>query len=254
MTEYVVPSELTAEMEEAIQDALEDCYKPKQLYSALLAAAPKPSAEPVAVDFVHLADMLYARGYNDCERKVFDPRKAEEWHEMVNASQPSAVGSIVVTWSEDQKTILAVTRQDDDGKVLSVIAEAPAVEAQEQTCKHDLQVKNNASRYEILRRNVCIVGSEFHILNLAPRYVAPCAAIELDAVLDACQGSVADAQEQPAPVPSCEWHEDEDGIWETSCGQSWTFPEGGPEDNGMKFCHQCGKHLIARPQNPEADA
>lgn len=43
----------------------------------------------------------------------------------------------------------------------------------------------DAARYRKLRRKVCIAGGQFHILNLAPTYVAPDAAVELDSVLDA---------------------------------------------------------------------
>jgi uncharacterized small protein (DUF1192 family) len=45
--------------------------------------------------------------------------------------------------------------------------------------------KEDADRYRLLRRNVCIVGGKFHILNLDPRYIAPDAAVELDAAIDA---------------------------------------------------------------------
>ena len=43
----------------------------------------------------------------------------------------------------------------------------------------------DAARYRLLRRKVCIVGGKFHILNLDPRYIAPDAAVELDAAIDA---------------------------------------------------------------------
>lgn len=43
----------------------------------------------------------------------------------------------------------------------------------------------DAARYRRLRRKVCIIGNEFSLLNTAPTYVAPNAAIELDAVTDA---------------------------------------------------------------------
>lgn len=43
----------------------------------------------------------------------------------------------------------------------------------------------DAARYRLLRRNVCIVDRGFHVLNIRPTYVAPDAAIELDAVIDA---------------------------------------------------------------------
>lgn len=47
----------------------------------------------------------------------------------------------------------------------------------------------------------------------------------------------------PRPVPTCDWQEDSDGIWETSCGEAWVCTEGTPAENNMKFCHSCGKHL-----------
>jgi len=50
----------------------------------------------------------------------------------------------------------------------------------------------------------------------------------------------------PAPQPTaetCTWTEDEDGHWDTSCGDRYTFIEGGPGDNGQRFCGYCGKSL-----------
>ena len=50
----------------------------------------------------------------------------------------------------------------------------------------------------------------------------------------------------------CVWTEDPDGLWSTSCGRSWTFIEGGPEENGIRYCHGCGKPvLIADEPNKE---
>lgn len=49
--------------------------------------------------------------------------------------------------------------------------------------------------------------------------------------------------EAPTPEQPCDWREDEDGYWNTGCGDFFTIIDGGPEENGMKFCHSCGKHL-----------
>lgn len=54
----------------------------------------------------------------------------------------------------------------------------------------------------------------------------------------------------------CEWKEDPDeymaGCWDTACGEKWCFTEGGPTDNGMKFCHNCGKPVeLAKPEHGE---
>lgn len=50
--------------------------------------------------------------------------------------------------------------------------------------------REDAERYRLLRRKVCIAGGEFHILNLGPRYIAPDAAVELDAAIDAALAKV----------------------------------------------------------------
>lgn len=42
---------------------------------------------------------------------------------------------------------------------------------------------------------------------------------------------------------TCEWREDADSNWETSCGESCIIPEGTPTENGMLFCWHCGKPL-----------
>lgn len=47
-------------------------------------------------------------------------------------------------------------------------------------------------------------------------------------------------------LPHCAWNENEDGVWETSCGDLFEFIESGPKDNKMKFCCYCGKKLVER--------
>ena len=42
---------------------------------------------------------------------------------------------------------------------------------------------------------------------------------------------------------SCAWREDEDGAWDTSCGQRFELNEGTPAENDMRFCPYCGKPL-----------
>jgi rRNA maturation endonuclease Nob1 len=41
----------------------------------------------------------------------------------------------------------------------------------------------------------------------------------------------------------CEWREDEDGIWDTGCGNRFEFNHGGPPENSFEFCPYCGKKL-----------
>lgn len=41
---------------------------------------------------------------------------------------------------------------------------------------------------------------------------------------------------------TCEWWEDGE-MWESSCGVAYMFNSDGPEDNGHRFCHKCGKRI-----------
>ena len=48
-----------------------------------------------------------------------------------------------------------------------------------------------------------------------------------------------------ACVKVCQWtstdDEDMPGTYDTSCGEIWSFVEGGPVENNYRFCHGCGK-------------
>jgi len=64
----------------------------------------------------------------------------------------------------------------------------------------------------------------------------------------ACQrasGTPQPTQPQAGAVPLiCEWaHNENDGFWESACGEAWWFDDGGPAENSMHFCHSCGKSL-----------
>lgn len=42
----------------------------------------------------------------------------------------------------------------------------------------------------------------------------------------------------------CRWRQDEDdGAWDTTCGERFEIIDGTPQENGMKFCCYCGKEL-----------
>lgn len=51
--------------------------------------------------------------------------------------------------------------------------------------------------------------------------------------------------------PFCEWTEDDDGNWETSCKNMHVFFDAGPTQNGYKFCPYCGKDLVAKELSDE---
>ena len=52
-------------------------------------------------------------------------------------------------------------------------------------------------------------------------------------------------------METCYWYEDGDdsAVWATTCGRHWYFTEGSPQDNGVKFCFNCGKSVeFAEPE------
>jgi DNA-binding XRE family transcriptional regulator len=51
-------------------------------------------------------------------------------------------------------------------------------------------------------------------------------------------------------APSCRWTEDEDGNWDTACGETFTFIDGGPKENKTRFCPYCGGKLETKPCKP----
>lgn len=52
---------------------------------------------------------------------------------------------------------------------------------------------------------------------------------------------------------TCTWSEGE-FSWHTGCGKEWQFTDGGlPSENGMEFCHSCGKKLVVSEDQPESE-
>ncbi len=39
---------------------------------------------------------------------------------------------------------------------------------------------------------------------------------------------------------SCQWKFDNDGYYQTTCGNGWSFDDGGIPDNGVNYCPYCG--------------
>lgn len=74
-----------------------------------------------------------------------------------------------------------------------------------------------------------------------PSLMARLAAISpLVDFIDRAKGASTDSA-----TATCTWRlvDDESSHWESACGESWGFNEGGPEENSMRFCHGCGKRL-----------
>ena len=50
----------------------------------------------------------------------------------------------------------------------------------------------------------------------------------------------------------CNWRQPtysdaECNAWQSDCDQYWAITEGTPTENGMKFCHGCGKLIKEHP-------
>ena len=43
--------------------------------------------------------------------------------------------------------------------------------------------------------------------------------------------------------PICIWTENDDGAFETSCGEAFEFTNAGPKENKFRHCPYCGKRL-----------
>ena len=52
----------------------------------------------------------------------------------------------------------------------------------------------------------------------------------------------------------CTWTQDHsDGLWEAACGYSLMLDGQGPEENGIKYCPECGKPCVAIEPTEEQD-
>jgi hypothetical protein len=60
------------------------------------------------------------------------------------------------------------------------------------------------------------------------------------------EGDMPDSLSERRPLlpGTCEWAEDDDGVWFTTCANAWVFTEGGPSENGCAFCPYCGRKLV----------
>jgi len=58
-----------------------------------------------------------------------------------------------------------------------------------------------------------------------------------------------DVHSRPAPSEQiCKWIENENGAYDTSCGNCFEVMNDTPEENKMNFCPYCGKLLRRTPQ------
>jgi hypothetical protein len=78
--------------------------------------------------------------------------------------------------------------------------------------------------------------------NLSENEKCPYCKLALSPVASAAASAV------PMQIKSsCQWSEDSDGNWDTACGETFTFTDGGPKENRARWCPYCGGELVAAP-------
>lgn len=44
---------------------------------------------------------------------------------------------------------------------------------------------------------------------------------------------------------TCVWkYDDEDNVYDTQCDEQWFFQEGKRQENGVIYCHKCGRKVV----------
>jgi len=61
------------------------------------------------------------------------------------------------------------------------------------------------------------------------------------------ESRIHELESQVKAQPDCTWILEDDwdnASWQGDCGATWNLDAGGPKENGMKFCPDCGGNLI----------
>jgi len=89
-------------------------------------------------------------------------------------------------------------------------------------------------------RGKCLADFNHHIDKGDPRDVAAYCAFMW---FHGWQTKRLNATAQPVSE-GCKWSFDDDGYWESACGGSWVFNDGGPIENECNFCQKCGGKVV----------
>ena len=69
--------------------------------------------------------------------------------------------------------------------------------------------------------------------------------VHFDSHFEAIAALRAQLEQQAEPV-TCAWsfEDDDTGTYSSSCGELWSFIDGGWKDNHVRFCHGCGGKVV----------
>jgi hypothetical protein len=97
------------------------------------------------------------------------------------------------------------------------------------------------------------VAGALYALDISQALLESAQSIHHTTVLEEYK-SLRAALAQQAEQVQCEWTQDPDyelgDTYHSSCGELWSFIDGGPKDNRVSYCHHCGKSvkLAAAPK------
>jgi Lar family restriction alleviation protein len=81
-----------------------------------------------------------------------------------------------------------------------------------------------------------------------------------DEVIAAWNRRASDAELPVGEPEVCKWMEDDPwgvmpGTYASQCGEMWSFIDGGPTENHVRYCHGCGKpvRVVPFPVEPEEE-
>ena len=202
-----------------------------------------------------IADALYRKGYEDHQKgRDYDPRACDEWQRCVDAITQLVVGEVDRTdWErvarvQDAKLRAMCNEPGGFEKLKEVMDRYKATTAgqgQEQEQAQRPNVRDAESELncaeEVLDGIVASLPE-----GAMQRTDFDCIGDYITAVVEALTAAPqAPALDAGVVRDACTWRQEDDGdstYW-ASCGNGFSFTDGGPNDNSMKFCCYCGKHI-----------
>ena len=82
---------------------------------------------------------------------------------------------------------------------------------------------------------------------------ANCSARSFDAGVSLIEAMGVISRAVPILCKTCQWSENQNGVWDTACDKTFFFDADGPVENGAKFCLYCGGELIPVPYPHNAE-
>ncbi|SDN52221.1 hypothetical protein [Pseudomonas poae] len=162
-------------------------------------------------------------------------------------------------WCHEASNVLCVRASDFDNLTRLFLDAAERAVASERREKELQQRLTEADEREdqraALTNDDLVAIARNAALNSVDRYnYMPCLPEEAFAwkphywVIEAMRAALKPAD--GSKPSTCTWSEG--GFsWHTGCGKEWQFTDGGlPSENGMHFCHSCGKTLVVESADP----